>query len=275
MHKLSGSDVKQVELNILRQFDALCREHQLTYLLAYGTALGAARHGGFIPWDDDIDVFMPRDDYDRLFSLYSGGSLATDLKLVSYHDESSIYSFFKLTDPGTRVVETYLREEYALGLWIDIFPLERIYPGDRDRALKTYRANARRLFVKAQRVANTNVGATKLAVAAKKAIAPLTLPLNPYRIAATIDAASRGLHRPEPERPGQCLWLCAMEPFTSTLFHDHDLLFPTVPVRFEGYEFPGPHEMERYLAQCYGDWRELPPESERHAHFPEAYELSS
>ena len=275
MHKLSGSDVKQVELNILRQFDALCREHQLTYLLAYGTALGAARHGGFIPWDDDIDVFMPRDDYDRLFSLYSGGSLATDLKLVSYHDESSIYSFFKLTDPGTRVVETYLREEYALGLWIDIFPLERIYPEDRDNALKTYRANARRLFVKAQRVANTNVGATKLAVAAKKAIAPLTLPLNPYRIAATIDAASRGLHRPEPERPGQCLWLCAMEPFNSTLCHDHDLHFPTVPVRFEGYEFPGPHEMERYLAQCYGDWRELPPESERHAHFPEAYELSS
>ncbi len=66
MRKMSLEEIKETELNILVDFDKLCKENNLYYTLCGGTLLGAIRHKGFIPWDDDIDVLMPRPDYDRL-----------------------------------------------------------------------------------------------------------------------------------------------------------------------------------------------------------------
>ena len=66
MRRLSPDEIKQIELNVLVELDRVCREQGLRYYLAFGTLLGALRHGGFIPWDDDIDVYMPRRDYEKL-----------------------------------------------------------------------------------------------------------------------------------------------------------------------------------------------------------------
>ena len=64
--ELTLNEMKAVELGILKKFDSICKENNLEYSLAYGTMLGAIRHKGFIPWDDDIDVFMKREDYEKL-----------------------------------------------------------------------------------------------------------------------------------------------------------------------------------------------------------------
>lgn len=71
MKQLTGNEIKQVELEILLEFDAFCRKNHLTYSLCGGTLLGAIRHHGFIPWDDDIDVCMPRPDYEKLIRSFS------------------------------------------------------------------------------------------------------------------------------------------------------------------------------------------------------------
>ena len=69
MERLTIDDMKEIQLELMDELDRVCREQGITYFLAYGSLLGAVRHGGFIPWDDDIDVFMARPDFDRLIEL--------------------------------------------------------------------------------------------------------------------------------------------------------------------------------------------------------------
>ena len=74
MRKITDlKELKKIELDILLYIDRICREHNLLYYMAYGTLLGAVRHKGFIPWDDDIDIVMPRPDYEKLIKIMRGG----------------------------------------------------------------------------------------------------------------------------------------------------------------------------------------------------------
>lgn len=116
-------DLRQFQLRlleILKVLDGVCREHSLSYYIEAGTLLGAVRHGGFIPWDDDIDVIMPRPDYDRLMShadewLPSPMKLMTGQNTAHYH-----HAFAKVVDTSTRLVERNLE----MGLYVDVFPID-------------------------------------------------------------------------------------------------------------------------------------------------------
>ena len=70
MKELSLQELKEIEFDILKVFDAFCKENNIRYFFAYGTLLGAIRYKGFIPWDDDVDVLVPREDYDRMLTLF-------------------------------------------------------------------------------------------------------------------------------------------------------------------------------------------------------------
>ena len=270
MHKLSMDEVKQVELDILLEFDHICSEHGLTYLLGYGTALGAARHGGFIPWDDDVDVIMPRDDYERLFLLFSEGSLETELKLTSYRDGSSIYNFMKLTDPRTRVEETFVGDDYSSsGLWIDIFPIERVLPST--DSTQTYKACRRQYFLRELSVGDPNRGTSSTAILVKRLLHPLAKRHDPLDRARIIDEKARALNMKPPKDGSRVEWVCIDDLTLSASRYPDEMLFPPRLLDFEGHELPAPGAIDEYLTHCYGDWRQLPPESERIPHFTEAY----
>ena len=126
MKRLNLDEIKDIELSLLIEFDKLCKKNGLYYTLCGGTLLGAVRHRGFIPWDDDIDILMPRPDYDRLLNnLYiDRRTLPTHMEFVSWKEGSSNFLFIKLMDNRTKVVVDYLNP--ALGgkhIWIDIFPI--------------------------------------------------------------------------------------------------------------------------------------------------------
>ena len=119
------NDLQQVQLNILKEFIRVCKKHNLTYYLVGGTCLGAVRHKGFIPWDDDIDVGLPRKDYDKFIELQDEFK-GTGLFIQTYKsDPKYIYNYAKLRDSRTTYIENYYKTiQINHGVWIDIFPID-------------------------------------------------------------------------------------------------------------------------------------------------------
>lgn len=270
--QLSSDEIKAIELNILLELDRICKEYNLTYVLAYGTCLGAIRHQGFIPWDDDIDVFMPRDDYERLYHLFEKEIVETPYSLVSYRDGSSIYQILKLTDPTTESYETFVGKKHPIGLWVDIFPLERVNPSSRqlNGLLKKHTLLS---LIRNFAVADTNVASTPAIKFVKKILCPIIRKLsNVEKLNAKLDQNAIDLPKitkadcNTPRDQGYVCDLLGEEPTMAA-----SLIFPPKTAIFEGHELPVPAQAERYLEISYGDWKKLPPESQRFLHFPEAY----
>lgn len=121
MKKLSNDEVKKIAFEILKYIKQVCQENGLRYSLLGGTLLGAVRHNGFIPWDDDIDIALPLPDYWKLLEALRKGN---KYKLFEETDQLDYtYRFAKLTDPGTVVYEPNRPRDGMLGVWVDIFPM--------------------------------------------------------------------------------------------------------------------------------------------------------
>lgn len=112
-------------VDALRAFDGFCNEHGLDYYACSGTTIGAVRHQGFIPWDDDIDVFMLRADYDRLMEL-SPKLASTHYRIAKLGDEGYIYPFAKFIDTDTTLIEQNAFPDCCIGVYVDVFPLDEV-----------------------------------------------------------------------------------------------------------------------------------------------------
>lgn len=130
MKKLNQSEIKRIAADILFDFDSTCRNIGLRYSVAFGTMIGAVRHHGFIPWDDDIDVIMPREDYNIL--VREGPKY-----LKPYHKILSINEDIRFGAPLPKIIDTttklnqigHISEKMNIGVYIDIFILDKI-PSD-------------------------------------------------------------------------------------------------------------------------------------------------
>lgn len=129
-----------VQLALLEQFDAVCRRHHLRYFAGGGTMLGAVRHGGYIPWDDDIDLFMLRADYDRLLAL-DGAFAAPFFLQTAYNDVGYSRGHAQLRMDGTTAILEGERGRYRFhqGIFIDIFPLDFVPVDTTEQFCQRYR----------------------------------------------------------------------------------------------------------------------------------------
>lgn len=115
------------ELDLLQLFDRFCRDHGLHYTVDYGTLLGAVRHHGFIPWDDDIDVSMPRPDYDRMMKIADSGFDPPYYFQHIYKNPGMCWGMAKLMNDATSCIEPHpFPPEYHCGIFIDIFPMDDV-----------------------------------------------------------------------------------------------------------------------------------------------------
>lgn len=123
-----------VILDLIVEFDRICKKHNIRYFLDGGSLLGAIRHNGFIPWDDDIDVTMPREDYERFITL-SGEFKHPYFMQTPYTDPEYFYSFAKIRNSNTTALNRmFCYQEFNHGIWISIFPLD-CFPLDKGEDL--------------------------------------------------------------------------------------------------------------------------------------------
>ena len=116
---LKKDEIRKIQLSILEDIDKFCKKNHIQYFIGYGTMLGAVRHGGYIPWDDDIDICMSRDQYEKFINTFSSSSLSV------IRDSSLLYyPFAKVVNNNTYVKMMDTKSNY--GLWVDIFPLDKI-----------------------------------------------------------------------------------------------------------------------------------------------------
>ena len=119
--------VHEANLKLLKEIDRICRKYRIQYMLDSGTLLGAVRHKGFIPWDDDIDICMLRDDYEKLIKLVKDSRTLEgrpDLQFCLPLDDNYVYPFMKIVNRNTIVYEKDLQHRFLLGVWLDIFPMD-------------------------------------------------------------------------------------------------------------------------------------------------------
>lgn len=125
MEELTLRQMQEGALNILKKLDGICREQGLRYFLFYGTLIGAIRHKGFIPWDDDLDVAMPRPDFDKLVAYCRRHRQELQpMQLMTVDDNPRyVYPIARFSDTRYRVKYQGIRD-YGLGLFVDIYPLD-------------------------------------------------------------------------------------------------------------------------------------------------------
>ncbi len=116
-----------IEMDLFLEFERVCKKHGLRYFVIAGTLLGAIRHYGFIPWDDDMDVAMPREDYEKLCTLYAGEFTSPYFFQTPLTDSNYFFSFAKLRNTNTTAVSMpYGNSMFNQGVFFDIFPLDFI-----------------------------------------------------------------------------------------------------------------------------------------------------
>lgn len=133
---MTFEEQQKVAKNILKNFKYFCEKHGLRYYLHYGTLLGAVRHNDIIPWDYDIDVHMPRPDFDKFIELTKDKDMCENMHTFSHENTKGYYLYFaKVCDMTTRLEMTLTKSKIPFGMWIDIFPLDAM-PEDEALAQK-------------------------------------------------------------------------------------------------------------------------------------------
>lgn len=250
-----GTDLRKAQLrmlDILIAVDKLCRKHNIPYWLDWGTLLGAVRHGGFIPWDDDVDISMMKEDYDR-FLVVAPKELPDQFVVQNTHTEKYFpYIITRIVDLNSETTRSgtigysHSKRKHR-GLWIDIFPVVK----GNIRWSRWLAPLYGRCFRRIHHIEPFNISV-----------------LIAYLLYPSVWLAKRLLDFLN----SYCDSELRMDELTEgdsrkqKLFSD---FIPTKKIQFEGVYFPMPNHAEKVLTDYYGDYMQIPPEDKRVIHLAE------
>lgn len=268
MKRLSLEDIKKIELDILVQFDKFCKKNGFQYYLAGGTLLGAIRHKGFIPWDDDIDVCMSRPNYEKLLIEFTQRNQNRNLEICELRFNNFDAPFCKIVAKNTKVVNKFMRNQANSRLWIDIFPVDGL-PDAIDEVNKIYKkCNFYRTMLL---LCDANLGEGKTAFRkwSKYFLKPISNLYGKRNLINKLISMGNGHSYESSNYVGIVTWglYGAGERMLKSEFEK------ATEVEFEGHKFPAFSCWDSYLHGLYGDYMQLPPVEKRQTHDMEAYLL--
>ena len=254
-------DIQLCELEILKEIDRICRKHRIPYWLAYGTMLGAVRHKGFIPWDDDLDIYMRFQDFKRFQSICKTELGDSYFLQTPLSEPSMPWMIYKVRKNGTKMMQTgqVFNSTFNFGIWVDIFPLVNFAEEEADQkkqfdTLKKLQA----LRYKCPRIRHDN----SLKDVIRKMVVSI-IHLKESRLWSKVCRLGNGKSR-------QQLVVSHLIVQEYGLAHRDEILYDSSMFEksslyeFEGDLFPGINDYNSYLTQCYGETYMTPRKSAGH-----------
>ena len=248
--------VQKKLLEMLEWFHSYCSNNGLKYFAVGGSMLGAVRHGGFIPWDDDIDVALPRPDYEKLLQFFSDREGQYFLESPYTGNSDYLYSYAKLYDTGTTLVE-HTRRDCKRGLYIDVFPLDGIGDTDQEVDKNFSKVDRLNMFLMTRTCAyEKRRGLAKNAAIFASRLIP-SFVVNDKKLSIKVDktASSFGYDKKYVAN--------LMGAYRRKEVMEKKIFGKPTEYKFENITVYGVEHYEEFLTHIYGDWRKLPPEEKR------------
>ena len=257
MREITAKEYKDIILDVLIRVDKICREHDLKYSLAYGSLLGAIRHSGFIPWDNDIDIIMPFEDYDKLAALINSG-IDKCINIIRIEErEDTCFPFGKVCNTRTRLMEGNITELEGYGAYIDIFPMGYI-PDNFKEGTKWKRYFLYQRLASYSKSNNYNKTHSLLKNIGRRV----------ELVAAHLVGTKKLVHKVcDDARKFNTTKTNTIGILFDKPSYSADLFDNQVEVSFEGHTFFGTKDPDDFLHKNYGDYMTPPPiESQRFSH---------
>ncbi len=256
-----------VDILIIKEVLRICDKYNLVYYMLGGTMLGAIRHRGFIPWDDDIDLGMPRKDYEKFLEV-APAELPQNLKVINYKTDADYHYYItRIQDVETKVVETrYEQSGEFTHASIDIFPLDGTPNNGLLRKLYCLRLMAHRammsLHYKDGIDPDRKRGLVERVVLGILKMLPTDKMFNAYNQKEKCDKILKKYDMNDSLFTGNMMGAYRTKELVPTAWYGTDSFYS-----FEDLKLRGFVEYDKYLTQLYGDYMQLPPEGSRKIHF--------
>lgn len=267
MKELTLQEMKEIELEILKNFHSFCVENNIKYFLSHGTLLGAIRYKKFIPWDDDVDVLVPREDYNKIISLFRDNE---KYRLFAYEKNKDYrFPYAKLCDMTTLKKETGMDNGIELGLDMDIFPLDS-WDDDIEKAKKEVKSLSKaRLYLGLSKLSKPDsVNPVKRFIKGI-VMAYCKLQGSEYYVKKIIEGSKNNS-----QGSGRYLGNKAWCVYGERDILPAEIFSETAEIEFEGHYFFAPKNYDAYLTCMYGDYLPEPPKEKQKTHHSfKAYKL--
>ena len=273
LKKVKEEEKKRIVVGGLVTFKEFCDRHSLRYYLAFGTLIGAVRHKGFIPWDDDIDVIMPRADYEKLRSL-TDEVRTDDWELLSYSSEPRfLFPYMKYCHRKTAIVPSRFASGFIYGASIDIFPLDYLdgeSPEAVRLAMKPIRDQVKKAENDTHKVGEIHPGLKSALKRTAKVLLYHVKPSGFERLRAMYAEIDRRMLQISQDGGKYAAYILNSYLYDSvhpaTVWEKADFCGEEDSfsiLTFEGHTFTAPYNYDAVLRKTYGDYMQLPPEEER------------